>query len=375
MRKDLETVKRERDTGSGVVVASGATGLATAAAQASSGAGWPSASAGAAVAPATSSPGVRFRWTSRTGAAAALGVAALITATILFMFMGRNTPPSDVGAVSVEPAPVVAPDPSQTLAPAPETGPTVVTPPAAAPARPNPVQANARESATVKAPPTRVATVPAPVSDETTVSTEGQGGAGQAAVQLRAAQAKFDAKLYDQALVDLKAMVAAPGSSASVPAAYLLIGAVHERQGRLDDAQAAYIELRSRHESTPEAAEATYLMADLVLRSKRSDREAAARGLYDEVATRYPKSPSAPMALSKKAALEERARLRVVDTTLQTSVPAALVSYRTLVSEYPGAAVAEPAFDRLAELQRPAPLRAGRPDARGVCLPVPRQPA
>jgi TolA-binding protein len=88
-------------------------------------------------------------------------------------------------------------------------------------------------------------------------------------------------------------------------------------------------------------------MADLMLRSKRSDRDAAARTLYGEVVTRFPKDPRAPEALARKAALEERAQLRVFDPVFQRTVPAALISYRTLVNQYPGTAFTEAAYGQL----------------------------
>jgi len=166
---------------------------------------------------------------------------------------------------------------------------------------------------------------------------------------LRAARAKFEAHLYDQALADLKP-VALNTASASAPEAQLLIGTIYERQGLADDALAAYIELKSRYPSSVVTADAMLRTADLTLRSKRNDRESVARALYDEIGAKYPRSARAAEALVKKAALEERAKLRVFDATLQTSVPAALVSYRSVAAEYPKSPSAESALDRLGEL-------------------------
>jgi hypothetical protein len=97
------------------------------------------------------------------------------------------------------------------------------------------------------------------------------------------------------------------------------------------------------------AAEGTYQLADLMLRSRRSDRETQAMTLFGEVFAQHPTSPYAPQALARKAALEERERTRVVDAQVGTSVPVALVTYRTLVEYYPSAPAAEAALDRLAE--------------------------
>jgi TolA-binding protein len=165
---------------------------------------------------------------------------------------------------------------------------------------------------------------------------------------LRSAHAKLEARLYDQALADAKAIVARSTSAATVGSAYLLMGTIHTRQQRLEDAMGAYVELRSRYSSAPAAAEATYWLADLLLRSKRADREPAAVAMFGEVATQHPQSSWAPKALVRKAALEEKLRTRVLDQAVGTMVPQALISYRTLVEHYPGAEGEEPALEKLA---------------------------
>jgi outer membrane protein assembly factor BamD (BamD/ComL family) len=167
---------------------------------------------------------------------------------------------------------------------------------------------------------------------------------------LRVARAKFDAGLLDQALVDLKGLAARTPPSPSAPAALLLVATIYDRQNHPDDAQATYVELRTKYGTSPAAAEGTFAMAELVLRSKRGDREQAARDLFAEIPASAPDSPFAPRALARKAALEERLKLRVVDPQLNTSVPAALVSYRTLVEKYPQADAAEGSLAKLADL-------------------------
>jgi outer membrane protein assembly factor BamD (BamD/ComL family) len=167
---------------------------------------------------------------------------------------------------------------------------------------------------------------------------------------VRVARAKFDAKLYDQALSDLTAGVRTYPSSPSAPSAYLLLARTYDQQRRPDDAMASYVELRSKFGTAPEAAEATVTLADLMLRSKRENREAAAIVLLNEVVTQHPTSSWAPRALARKATIEEQLRQRVVDEKLGTSVPSALVSYRTLVENYPSAEGQEFALDRLAAM-------------------------
>jgi len=167
--------------------------------------------------------------------------------------------------------------------------------------------------------------------------------------ELRVARAKIDSKLYDQALADLKGVVSRHPSSASAPTAYLLMGTIFEQQSRLDDAMATYVEMRSRFGNSPVAAEATFRLAEATSRSKREDRDRSALVLLDQVAMTYPDSDFAPKALLRKALIEERTKLHVIEGTLG-SVPSSLVSYRRLIDKYPSAEGAEPAFARLAEM-------------------------
>ena len=222
----------------------------------------------------------------------------------------------------------------------------------------------------------------APASTAAAATTAAAGGdaavkgGGEAVSRLAAAQAKFDSGLYDQALADAKDMVAAAPTAASTPAARLLIGRILERQKRLDDAMAAYVELRASHKSAAEAAPATLALAELVIRSKQKDRDQSARALYDEVATGFPASAEAPIALVRRAALEERGRTRVMDQALGTSVPPEFQTYRTVVEKY---RVHSGRGDRAREaggsLRRPQALRASRPDLGVAGHQLPSEPA
>jgi TolA-binding protein len=166
--------------------------------------------------------------------------------------------------------------------------------------------------------------------------------------RLRSAQAKFDSGLYDQALADARDLVASNPAAASTPAARLLIGRTFERLRKPDDAMAAYVEVRTDHKGAAEAATATLALAELVWKSKQKEREQTARALFDEVATAFPASAEAPAALVRRAMLEERERRRVTDAQLATSVPAELVTYRTVVERYAKAPAAEVAHEKLA---------------------------
>jgi serine/threonine protein kinase/outer membrane protein assembly factor BamD (BamD/ComL family) len=217
----------------------------------------------------------------------------------------------------------------------------------------------------VAAQPDRVASVPAvvpskaqPVASTTAAAvvaraaapTNARARVDPIAETIRVAGAKADAELFDQALADLRASIAANPASASLPDAYLLIGNIFERQRRVEDAMASYVELRTNFESTPEAAEATFRLADLTLRSKRADRDRAAIALFTEVADRQPSTPLAARALLRRAEIEERVKLRVADPQLGATVPAALISYRAIAEKYPNAEGAAEALAKLAEM-------------------------
>jgi TolA-binding protein len=174
--------------------------------------------------------------------------------------------------------------------------------------------------------------------------------AAQIAEEIRLANAKVEARLFDQALTDLRGIVARNSGNPAAANAYLLMGTVLARQNKPDDAMAAYVDLRSSYGSSPAAAEGTFRLAELLQRSRRSDRDAASMSLLDELIMQHASSPWAPRALVARAAIEERTRRRVVDAQLNTSVPAQLLTYRTLVEQYPGAAGEEVAFEKLGEM-------------------------
>jgi len=292
----------------------------------------------------------------------------------------ENAPPAASAADGSNTAPSGSPEPAAQLpdaaSPAPPTaapGPsppsrpvgTSLTSPAAAP----PAAASAKERAATTPGTTALAPGAAPGAGSTpstpststaasntaarpptpTDATSNAPVAETGADDLRAARAKIDAKLYDQAIADLKALIGRNPSPATTSAAYVALGTAFTQLGRPDDAMGAYVELRTKFASTAAAAEGTYQLADSMLRSRRSDRETQAMTLFGEVFTAHPTSPWAPRALARKGALEERARTRIVDAQVGTSVPVALVPYRTLVENYPSAPEAEAALDRLAE--------------------------
>jgi TolA-binding protein len=296
--------------------------------------------------------------------AGVLGLAVVVAGAAFVLSRPKTGPaavavdvvPAQTPASAQTPAPAQTPGPAQTPAPALGVAPTPAPAPAPTPepvAPASPPAAAAVPTAKAARPASAAAatgTAPAAGSETSRSAAAAARKVDPAVEDLRVARAKFDAALYDQALADLKELVARNPTSPTAPAAYLLLASTYEHQNRPDEASAAYVELRTKYPTSPAAAEGTFAMAELVLRSKRPDREQMARDLFGEVATKYADRPMAARALSRKAALEERAKLRVVDPELKTSVPAALLSYRSLVEHYPTAEFAQSSLAKLADM-------------------------
>ena len=305
---------------------------------------WPSASGPIAVVPPPAAPKAKT-WVALAGVAAA----AVVTAGAFWLTTG-NTPPAGDPVVDPQTAAVEASAPGELSVPA---DPLPVTPPAATattavpapPAAPKPAPTSNAATTPAATPPV----VPA-VRDASTTGRAAVPPAEGNSDVIRVATAKYEARLYDQALADTKAIISQGSSPATMADAYLLMGAIYTRQEHPNEAMAAYVELRSRFGTTPAAAEGTYRLADLTLRSKHNDRDAAAAALYGDVAAKFPQSPWAPRALARKAQIEERTKTRVVDDRVGTQVLSALVTYRTLVETYPGSEWEPTALAKLADM-------------------------
>jgi serine/threonine protein kinase/tetratricopeptide (TPR) repeat protein len=362
MRAELESVRRSYESG-GVARSS----AAVVASSAASGATWPSAAGN----------GLSVSGPHRVASSLSGGALAASASTATPAASTSSQP-----AAAMNPAPVTAKRPTWMLMvsgvfltisiymfiQARQQPPASVAGALEMAAAAAPVASTASTAASSTAAPVVAAVVTTPTSTATSTGTSTATSAaataipgGDAAVapaalvtdplveQMRIARAKIDARLYDQALADLKTAVSQSPASASAPAALLLVADTYATQGRTADAMAAYVELRGKYATArPAMAEATYRLAELTLQSKQDDKETQARNLFSEVVSNYAKTPWAPRALLRRAVLEQRARLRVMDEELQTSVPAALVSYRTLVRKYSGADGTEGALVELA---------------------------
>ena len=165
--------------------------------------------------------------------------------------------------------------------------------------------------------------------------------------ELRVAKAKFEAKLYDQALATLQGIAAKESVGDAAAESRLLMAMIFERQSKIEDAMAAYLEIVNRDKDHPRAPEALFLMAQSALRSKRPGKERESRQLLGQLIADYPQSAWAPRALMARAEIEERERFYQRDDELATSVPSALVSYRQLAVQYAGSPAAETALWKL----------------------------
>jgi serine/threonine protein kinase/outer membrane protein assembly factor BamD (BamD/ComL family) len=216
---------------------------------------------------------------------------------------------------------------------------------------PAPTQVPARSSGPRPSPPERIARPPAIVV-EPAVPVESPPAAkvpwGEQ--ELRIARAKVDAKLFEQALITLQGIVAKEGVGEAATDAYFLMASVHERQGRIEDAMATYLEFAHRYREDARAPEALFLMAENTLRTKRATKETDARELLGTLASSYPQSAWAPRALMMRGELEQRQQLYERDDVLATSVPSALITYRQVVAQYGTNSVAEAALWKLGQL-------------------------
>ena len=99
----------------------------------------------------------------------------------------------------------------------------------------------------------------------------------------------------------------------------------------------------------PRAPDSKLRLADLTLRSRRPNRELAAREVLSEIVRDNPRTPQALQALNAKMRIETDRRLRERDPVLGIDVPAVLVTERTLTEQFPTHPSAMIALNRLAE--------------------------
>ncbi len=270
--------------------------------------------------PAASAPAARPRFSP----ALIAGTVVLVVAAVgLTLMRGAATaPPADVAAT--EPAPPPAPATPAALDPA-APGTVAVAPVApAAPSSTPPTKATA--AAATATPPKGTATPPvAKVPDPS----------AEAATRLGVARAKLTSNLVDQGVADLRGIVNDfPASAVTADAAYL-VAETFTRLGRTDDAMAAHVEFASRFATDPRLAESQLALGELTLKSRRADRDDAAREMFGQAASAAPSTQTALRALQNKISVEDRRKLKVRVSATGKEVPASLATLRVLADQFP----------------------------------------
>ena len=201
----------------------------------------------------------------------------------------------------------------------------------------------------VKAPSPKAPAAPRAIEAATAHGVDTRDAAAAADTDLRIARQKIDLRLYDQALDTLRRITGGGADQRHAVDAYFLIASIHDAQGRIEDAMSTFLEIASRYPEDTRAPEARYEMAESMLKSKRPDRDAEARRMLTDVAQRYQSSPWAPRALMARAELETRHDLYTRDEVLGRPAPAALVTYREVIERFHSAPAAPVATWKLAE--------------------------
>jgi hypothetical protein len=172
---------------------------------------------------------------------------------------------------------------------------------------PEPAAAPAPAPSAAAAPAAEPAAAPQATAPVTTVWADppsDQAGAGPGDDE-RAAAAARPAPVADEAAID----------------AQIQLARAHERQKQIDEAIAAYAAVVARHPTHPKAAEAMYLQARAILRSRRRERDADARKLLTEIVDRFGRHAIAARALLTRAEIEERRDAYEFDGVLGKAVP------------------------------------------------------
>jgi TolA-binding protein/predicted Ser/Thr protein kinase len=232
---------------------------------------------------------------------------------------------------------------------APATPPPASGPSAGAPAEPpgtvaEDTKAKAVPRADAKARPT----APAPMPSAMNRAQPAAPSATAAAAEIEGLRQMMAARRYDESGPALRAFVSKYPQDSRALDAQMMLADLEEKQGRIPQAISSYLGVAEQYQQDARAAGALYRAAQLMLQTR--DRELEARNTLGTLVSRYPTGLWTVGALTLKASVEERLKLRERDSVLVATVPASLVTYRTLVQTYPSHAAAQPAFVKLADL-------------------------
>ncbi len=261
------------------------------------------------------------------GAVAA--VLVVVAGGLLFMRGGGETPAVDEAPAT---AATIPGDPSVSAmydgapaTPAPVT-PAAPAVPAATPPPGKSATPGVAPGVTAKPPvPVKGAPVTPPPPDLTAEATK----------RMDVARAKLSSNLLDQGVADLRAIVTDfPGTTVAADAAFLAAEAL-TRAGRIDDAMAAHVEFENRFGSDSRLAESQLALGDLTLKSRRPNRDEAAREAYGRAAAAAPGTNTALRALQARIAIEERRKLKERDASVSKDMPASFATLRTLADQFP----------------------------------------
>ena len=114
---------------------------------------------------------------------------------------------------------------------------------------------------------------------------------------------------------------------------------------------AALVEFESRFAGDRRAADSKMRRAQMLGRMRQPRAQVQSRELLGEVAREFPGTPQAAAALNTKLKIEnDQKNLKEIDPVLKIEVPAAMVTLRTLIAQFPDAPQSMPARNRLAAM-------------------------
>jgi serine/threonine protein kinase/tetratricopeptide (TPR) repeat protein len=176
-----------------------------------------------------------------------------------------------------------------------------------------------------------------------------RNAAAEAQQRLDIAKAKIANNLDDQALSDLREIIAGYGATPAAAEASLLSADLLEKMNRIDDAMAALVEFDSRFAGDRRVAESKLRRATLLGRTRQPKAEQLARSLLNDVVREFPGTPQALQALAIKMKVEvDRRELKEIDPVTKVEVPAIMVTLRSVTEQFPTHPQSLVAYNRLA---------------------------
>jgi serine/threonine protein kinase len=226
--------------------------------------------------------------------------------------------------------------------------PTSSTAPAAStPVSPAPVSTGvvgAAAAAAAPAPATAASNTPGSASRRTTT---GAARATEAATALAGARALVASSPDDQAMSALEQVSVAYAGTPAATEALALTAELRQQRNELDAAINAWVAFAGRSGDPERGGEGLLRTADAAARVRSQANDLVARRALDELLTRFPTASRAVRAFQMKMALEDRLKLKTRDPQFPDTVPASVLTARTVAAQAGSAPVAELALWRL----------------------------